>query len=306
VVSSPRNWPGVSSLSKLLEREQDIEAPKLKILLFESLLSVYNSIFLNAFVFYDCSILLRLVAKDWNSQMWNSLFGGGGLTEYKYRTTTAAVTASSTGDVQRARMNARLGLASQASTSPVSQSPLASCVAEERTFVKESFVPPEISMINFLLSNGKVGEDAEGCESEDEEEDDDGGGGKGEGVAGTEGFEDEDDDVRTFSEHLNPRSFSWTLMRYGVVRLSLQNVVDIMEVIGIELNELAILSPMAYEVVRSLERWSELLKNELNLLDGAPANYLVNVGANGLGAPSGANRNVMYQMLTDPMNTPFE
>lgn len=86
VKSSPRQWPGVSNLTKLLEREKDIEAPKLKILLFESLISVYSSLFLNAFVFYDCIILYRLLSKQWDCQMWNSLFGGGGLIEYKYKT----------------------------------------------------------------------------------------------------------------------------------------------------------------------------------------------------------------------------
>ena len=73
-------------MTKLLEREQDIEAPKLKILLFESLVAVYCSILINAFVFYDCSTLWRLLPKEWNDQMWNILFGGGCVTEYKYRT----------------------------------------------------------------------------------------------------------------------------------------------------------------------------------------------------------------------------
>jgi hypothetical protein len=72
-------------LSKLLEREQDIEAPKLKILLFESLVAVYCSVLINALVFYDCSTLWRLLPKEWNDRMWNILFGGGCLTEYKYR-----------------------------------------------------------------------------------------------------------------------------------------------------------------------------------------------------------------------------
>ena len=89
VKSSPRQWPGVSNLTKLLEREKDIEAPKLKIVLFESLISVYSSLFLNAFVFYDCLILNRLLSKQWDCQMWNSLFGGGGLIEYKYKTNIA-------------------------------------------------------------------------------------------------------------------------------------------------------------------------------------------------------------------------
>lgn len=90
VQTSPKNWPGVSNLTKLLEREQDIEAPNLKILLLESLLSVYSSLFINAFVFYDCSIMLRLITKQWDSQMWNILFGGGGITECRYKTTQNA------------------------------------------------------------------------------------------------------------------------------------------------------------------------------------------------------------------------
>jgi len=77
VHTSPKNWPGVSSLTKLLEREQDVEAPKLKILLFESLISVYASLLINSFIFYDCSTLLRLLSTQWNEQMWNILFGGG-------------------------------------------------------------------------------------------------------------------------------------------------------------------------------------------------------------------------------------
>ena len=173
-------------------------------------------------------------------------------------------------------------------------------------------------MINFLLSSGKVqsenGEGEQDAESEEEEEEEEwggsggggGGDGKGEGGSGEGAYEDEDDDLRTYSEHLNPKSFSWTLMRYGVVRLSFQNILDIMEVIGVELNELAILSPMAYEAVRSLERWSELLKNELNLFDGPPENYLVELGANGLSGHNRVSRNGMQQMLINPKNTPFE
>jgi hypothetical protein len=87
--SSPKNWPGVSNLMKLLDREQDIEAPKLKILLLESLIAVYSALLLNAFVFYDCSTLWRLLAQPWNSEMWGKLFGGGCKTEYKYKTSSA-------------------------------------------------------------------------------------------------------------------------------------------------------------------------------------------------------------------------
>jgi hypothetical protein len=77
---------GVSNLIKLLDREQDVEAPKLKILLLESLIAVYSALLLNAFVFYDCSTLWRLLAQSWDGEMWGKLFGGGCKTEFKYKT----------------------------------------------------------------------------------------------------------------------------------------------------------------------------------------------------------------------------
>lgn len=90
--SQPRNWPGISNLAKLLERStEDQEVPKLKILLYESLVSVYSSLLLNAFVFYDCSNLYRLLSKQWNDQMWNKLFGGASHIEYKYKYPTSII-----------------------------------------------------------------------------------------------------------------------------------------------------------------------------------------------------------------------
>ena len=68
-----------------MEREQDAEAPNLKILLFESLIAVYNSLLLNAIVFYDSASLFHLLSISWDVKMWNRLFGGGNITEYKYK-----------------------------------------------------------------------------------------------------------------------------------------------------------------------------------------------------------------------------
>lgn len=84
--SQPRNWPGLAHLNKILERSiEDQEVPKLKVLLYESLVAVYSSLLLNAFVFYDCSNLYRLISKEWNETMWNKLFGGACQLEYKYK-----------------------------------------------------------------------------------------------------------------------------------------------------------------------------------------------------------------------------
>lgn len=305
VRSSPKSWPGVSNLTKLLEREQDIEAPKLKILLFESLLSVYSSLFLNAFVFYDCSTLLRLVSKEWNDQMWNKLFGGGGLTEHKYKTNSNNTKFENENDLQRMKMNAKLGhrlnsFTSQSSTSPTNSSFFnnsmkvnrnnSKTMDEEKIFVKESFVPPEISMINYFINvnqksrheNGKKTEDFENFELSRYESDD---------------WENEE---RTDSEYLNPKSYSWCLIRFALVKLSLHNITTIMDIIGVELHEIAILSPDAYEVLKSLERWTEMLKHDLNALNGPPDNYLSEYSSSFNGP-----KVFQYQTLLKPENTPF-
>jgi hypothetical protein len=125
VHTSPRNWPGVSSLTKLLEREQDVEAPKLKILLFESLISVYASLLVNSFIFYDCSTLWQLVCIQWNEQMWNKLFGGGCLTEYKYKTQMSVkVSVDDENAKQRMKINAKLGHRPSVSYTNTGTSPL--------------------------------------------------------------------------------------------------------------------------------------------------------------------------------------
>ena len=86
IKSEPKNWPGISNLNKLLDRNiEDHEFPSLKILLFESLVAVYVSLLLNALVFYDCSNLCRILSKEWKDEMWNKLFGGAATFEYKYK-----------------------------------------------------------------------------------------------------------------------------------------------------------------------------------------------------------------------------
>ncbi len=156
-------------MNKLLERDQDNEAPKLKILIFESLVAVYSSLLINAFVFYDCSTIWRLLSKQWTEQMWNKLFGGGCQVEYKYRAPSSTIPVDDENAKQRMRMNARLGhkLGNfMPSSSPPSTSNLSNLMAppnqnnvvrnnssnEEKTYMREHFVAPEISMINYFIN----------------------------------------------------------------------------------------------------------------------------------------------------------
>lgn len=153
VHSNPKNWPGISNLTKLLDREQDNEAPKLKVLLFESCVSVYSSLLLNAFVFYDCFILVRILNKEWNDEMWNSLFGGGCLREYKYKRSNVKQFENEN-DKQRMKINAKLGLSGP--YAPGNNNINANSTnEEEKVYFREDFVPPEISIINFFINKVK-------------------------------------------------------------------------------------------------------------------------------------------------------
>ena len=85
----PSKWPGVTSLRVLLAREKDEAAPKLNILLCESLMAVYISLLVNAMATFDCHMLYRLVVHRFEHQMWAALFGGGVKTALKFSNTVS-------------------------------------------------------------------------------------------------------------------------------------------------------------------------------------------------------------------------
>ena len=68
---------GAAQLTSMLMRERDSDAPKLPLLLCESLFSVYLSVLIHALTFYETNVLYRLVAHEFTEHMWSTLFGGG-------------------------------------------------------------------------------------------------------------------------------------------------------------------------------------------------------------------------------------
>ena len=291
--SSPKSWPGVSSLSKLLEREQDLEAPKLKYLLFESLVAVYSSLLLNALTYYDASTLWRLLSQQWNVQMWNKLFGGGCVIQFKYKTQKTSVNAFPADDEsakQRLKMNARLGLALAANAN-VNQS-------EEKVYSREQFVPPELSMVNFFLARPDKNGVDDDYDSDDES-------------MYTQKRDALDEDPETihgkrYFEHMNPKSYSWCLMRYAIIKYSMANINAFLNVVGIETHELASLTPLTHQVLRTFEKWIEALRVQLNAFGAAPDDYIPGCNTNAQSSFSFTGPKILkYQSILDPANTPF-
>lgn len=302
VQTSPKNWPGVSSLTKLLEREQDVEAPKLKILLFESLISVYSSLLINSFIFYDCSTLLRLLTTQWNEQMWNILFGGGCMTEYKYKTQQSKIVLDDENVKQRMKINAKLGhrpsVSYQTGSSPSN--------SDEKIYIREHFIAPEINMINYFLNRPlndendsfPMGNASTNPTNEDSEDDDD---------EEKRDVFDEDPEMiygKRYWEHMNPKSYSWCLMRYGILKYTIFNIQSFLAIIGIELQELATLSPLVHQLLKTFENWKELTLSQLKLFNGPPDDYIPGCNLNNSINVNGP-KILKYQSMLDPANTPF-
>ncbi|XP_062621591.1 dmX-like protein 2 [Saccostrea cucullata] len=193
--TSPAAWPGVHGLRAMLAREKDDDAQKLHILLCETLVSVYVSLLVTALATYDCNMLYRLIAHRFVTQMWCALFGGGARTVL--RVSDSPVPLKGTDEVDKQRLRLVKKVMGGGSTSGVS--------LKEKP-VKETFIPPELSMVTFFMTKpftspaeGTFEYDSEDSLSSEEESD----------------YESEDDtrfsswSTSAVQQHTDPTSYSY-------------------------------------------------------------------------------------------------
>ncbi|KAJ8305006.1 hypothetical protein KUTeg_018589 [Tegillarca granosa] len=286
--TAPSKWPGVTSLRVLIAREKDEDSQKLNILLSETLIAVYASLLVNALATYDCHMLYRLVAHRFEQQMWSAFFGGGVKTVVKPSTGNSPLPMKPGGDdLSKQRMKLHMKVIGSGGG------------GKDRTTYKESFVPPEISMVTFfmtkpfqIMADTEFSYDSEESLTSDEEDED----------------EDEDDTFRpttlplsTVQQHTDPTSYSWCLIRYSVVKLVLHNLQAFLPQVGIELPELPVCSPLMHAVFKILEQWMEVLKRKLELFAGPPEEYIAGLHLDVVnGVPISK-----YKALLHPSNSPF-
>ncbi|PKU43351.1 hypothetical protein llap_6353 [Limosa lapponica baueri] len=189
----------------------------------------------------------------------------------------------------------RYRLSSKTSTKESSQSPALPLVEQESPSYKERFIPPELSIWDyfiakpFLPSQSKVEYDSE--ESQESGEDD----------------EDIDGDVFASNsqnqEHSNSNSYSWSLMRLAMVQLVLHNLKIFYPLAGHDLSELPVSSPICHAVLKTLQRWEQVLLRRLELYGGPPQYYIsVHASEDALAAGPALLR---HKTLLEPTNTPF-
>uniref|UniRef100_A0A8D0D7S2 Dmx like 1 n=1 Tax=Sander lucioperca TaxID=283035 RepID=A0A8D0D7S2_SANLU len=126
--------------------------------------------------------------------------------------------------------------------------------------------------------------------SQDEEEDDD-------------QYEDVFDPSSPQREHSNHNSYSWCLMRLAMVQLVLVNLKSFYPMAGYDLLDLPVGSPLCHAVLKTLQRWEQLLQKRLEIFGGPPSKYISNSLQDETAAPGPAL--LRHKALFEPSNTPF-
>ncbi|XP_062369453.1 dmX-like protein 1 isoform X7 [Cinclus cinclus] len=293
--TSPAQWPGMTALIRLLNSAGEEAQPGLTVLLCEILTAVYLSLFIHGLATHSSNELYRIMAHPLNNKMWSAIFGGGAHTPsrgQRFKTTSLLYSVIDDGEKQQKHSR----LSSKTPPKESSQLPALPLVDQQSSpSYKERFIPPELSIWDyfiakpFLPSQSRVEYDSE--ESQESDED------------------DEDNDGDTFAsnlpnqEHSNSNSYSWSLMRLAMVQLVLHNLKIFYPLAGHDLSELPVSSPTCHAVLKTLQRWEQVLLRRLELYGGPPQHYIsVHASEDALAAGPALLR---HKTLLEPTNTPF-
>ncbi|NXK90857.1 DMXL1 protein, partial [Formicarius rufipectus] len=286
--TSPAQWPGMTALMRLLNSAGEEAQPGLTVLLCEILTAVYLSLFIHGLATHSSNELYRIIAHPLNDKMWSAVFGGGAHTPNREQQQLKA----KTDDGEKQQKHYRLS--SKTSGKESSQLPALSSVDQESPSYKERFIPPELSIWDyfiakpFLPSQSRVEYDSEESQKSDDDDDVDG-------------------DVFASNshnqEHSNSSSYSWSLMRLAMVQLVLHNLKIFYPLAGHDLSELPVSSPICHAVLKTLQRWEQVLLRRLELYGGPPQHYIsVHASEDALSAGPALLR---HKTLLEPTNTPF-
>ncbi|XP_059928097.1 dmX-like protein 2 isoform X6 [Gadus macrocephalus] len=195
------------------------------------------------------------------------------------------------GDRQRRRFNMRMLVPGR----PVKETPATPPpVPVERPTYREKFIPPELSMWDFFVAKPFLPLADSGALYDSDES----------------AAEDDDDDDDAFlsdtqmTEHSDPNSYSWSLIRLVMVKLSLHNVKNLLPLTGLDFTDLPVTSPLCNAMLKTLENWEQLLLERMNKFEGPPPNY-INTFPTDLSA-AGGPAILRHKAMLEPDNTPFK
>ncbi|KAL6113439.1 dmxl2 [Pungitius sinensis] len=294
--SAPAQWPGVSSLISLLTSAREADQPRLNVLLCEGVMAVYLALLIHGLGTHSSNELFRLAAHPLNNRMWAAVFGGGAkliIKPKRTETPPAAPPQAPAEDVDRYRR--RFNMRMLVPGRPVKETPATPPpVPPERPAYREKFIPPELSMWDYFVAKPflPLSDSNALCDSDE---------------SGAEDDEDDDDAFLSdtqMTEHSNPNSYSWALIRLAMVKLAHHNVKNFLPITGLDFAELPVVSPLSNAVLKTLEHWEQLLLERMNKFDGPPPNY-INTYPTDLSA-GGGPAILRHKAMLEPDNTPFK
>ncbi|CAG5924332.1 unnamed protein product [Menidia menidia] len=306
--TSPAQWPGIASLVRLLSSAGEESQPGLAVLLCEILTAVFLSLFVHGMATHSSNELFRIVTHPLNSKLWVTVFGGGARIPLIEKPSSPMRTPPPDTPNGADRKPRRFRLLSSRSGSKEESgieregpsSPKHGPVVEQEatSIFKEQFVPPELSIWDYFIakpvplpSENKVEYDSEESHSshdEDEEDDE---------------CEDVFDPNSPQREHSNHNSYSWCLMRLAMVHLVLVNLKSFYPMAGYDLLDLPVASPLCHAVLKTLQRWEQVLQKRLELFGGPPSKYISTHLQDEAASPGPAL--LRHKALFEPSNTPF-
>uniref|UniRef100_A0A672MSW7 RAVE complex protein Rav1 C-terminal domain-containing protein n=1 Tax=Sinocyclocheilus grahami TaxID=75366 RepID=A0A672MSW7_SINGR len=290
--SAPAQWPGVSSLISLLACAQGDDHIRLNVMLCEAVVAVYLSLLIHGLGTHSGNELFRLAAHPLNNRMWAAVFGGGAKLIVKPKR-PPEITPGKSSDVdrQRRRFNMRMLVPGR----PVKETPATPPpIPVERPTYKEKFIPPELSMWDYFVAKPFLPLSDSGALYDSDE-------------SGCSDNEDDDDAFLSdtqMTEHSEPNSYSWSLIRLVMVKLALHNVKTFLPLTGLDFTELPVTSPLANAVLKTLENWEQIILEKMNKFDGPPPNY-INTYPTDLSA-GGGPAILRHKAMLEPDNTPFK
>uniref|UniRef100_A0A3P8TPI4 Dmx like 1 n=1 Tax=Amphiprion percula TaxID=161767 RepID=A0A3P8TPI4_AMPPE len=306
--TSPAQWPGIASLIRLLSSAGEESQPGLAVLLCEILTAVFLSLFVHGMATHSSNELFRIVAHPLNSKLWVTVFGGGARTPVIEKPCSPARTpppASPSGLEKKSRrfrlLSSRSGSKEESGTDrEAPASPRHGHVVEQEatSIFKERFVPPELSIWDYFIakpplppSESRIEYDSEDSQGSQDEDDDD------------DEYEDVFDPNSPQREHSNHNSYSWCLMRLAMVQLVLVNLKSFYPMAGYDLLDLPVGSPLCHAVLKTLQRWEQVLQKRLEIFGGPPSKYISTHLHDETATPGPAL--LRHKALFEPTNTPF-
>ncbi|XP_063050871.1 dmX-like protein 1 isoform X2 [Engraulis encrasicolus] len=297
----PAQWPGVAALVRLLSVCGGEEGRAgLGLLLCEVLTAVFLSLFVHGLATHSSAQLFRVLAHPLNGKMWVAVFGGGA--RLPVVTPDHPKVAVSQEDLDRKQKRFRLRSSRSGSREAPAESPPSprSPPSESSpSSIIERFIPPELSIWDYFIakpfllpSESRLEYDSEeSVESdEDEDEEDD----------GTDTFESGSSPLR---EHSNHNSYSWCLMRLAMVQMVLASLRSFYPMAGHDLMDLPVGSPLCHAVLKTLQRWEQVLLKRLEIFGGPPPKYISTHSHDDSATPGPAL--LRHKALFEPSNTPF-